>query len=246
MCWSMQASIGMVVVGSAAVVLTLKRRDPTAIPLTFGYFTLMEALQAAGYPYVDQCGSPMNHAITVLSYLHIAFQPCFINAFAMAITGATVRPAVRLGVYLGCGLSADVMLLQLYPFARAASCTPGWVLCGAPLCLVSGNWHVAWDIPYNNLVPASGAALGLQLVFPGYLIATFVLPLAYGAWRFVVSHAVFGPLLASRLTVDPNEMPAVWCLFSIALLAVGLVPWVCVGKPAWAGPPGPPAPVPTG
>ena len=35
---------------------------------------------------------------------------------------------------------------------------------------------------------------------------------------------------------------------SIGMVAVGLVPWLRVrlGKPAWAGPPGPPAPVPTG
>jgi hypothetical protein len=244
----MHASIGMVVAGSAAVALTAKRRDHPAIPLTFGYLTLMEALQAAGYPYVDQCGSPMNQTITVLSYLHIVFRPFFINAFAMAITGVSLRPAIRLGVYLGCGLSAAVMLLQLYPFEWAGGCEPGHVLCGAPLCLVSGNWHIAWDIPYNNLVPPLGAVLGLQLVFPSYLVVGFVLPLACGARRFVAFHVVFGPLLASWLTADPNEMPAVWCLFSIVLLAVGLVPWlrVRIGKPAWAGPPGRPAHLPAG
>jgi hypothetical protein len=23
----------------------------------------------------------------------------------------------------------------------------------------------------------------------------------------------------------PNEMPAIWCLFSIAIIAIGLIPW---------------------
>ena len=62
--------------------------------------------------------------------------------------------------------------------------------------------------------------------FPFYLAAVFVLPLVYGAWRFVVFHAVCGPLLARALTDNPNEMPAIWCLFSIGLLLVGLSPMI--------------------
>ena len=31
--------------------------------------------------------------------------------------------------------------------------------------------------------------------------------------------------LAYNLTTDPNEMPAIWCLFSIAILLIGLSPY---------------------
>ena len=47
-----------------------------------------------------------------------------------------------------------------------------------------------------------------------------------GAWRFVLVHAFAGPILASMLTDNPNEMPAVWCLLSIAILCIGLSPFV--------------------
>ena len=37
-------------------------------------------------------------------------------------------------------------------------------------------------------------------------------------------HALIGPILAGRLTANPNEWPAVWCLFSIGIVLVATVP----------------------
>ena len=62
--------------------------------------------------------------------------------------------------------------------------------------------------------------------FPAYLLSVFVLPLFYGAWRLVIFHAVLGPILAAFLTDNPNEMPAIWCLFSVGLVIMGLSPLV--------------------
>ena len=62
--------------------------------------------------------------------------------------------------------------------------------------------------------------------FPAYFLAVFALPLVYGAWRFVAFHAMAGPVLAHLLTRDPDEMPAVWCLFSIGILAIALSPFI--------------------
>ncbi|WP_270938959.1 DUF5765 domain-containing protein [Falsiroseomonas oryzae] len=222
----MTASVSMVALGGAATALSLRRRDTPAVPATFAYFTFMEGLQAAGYGWVDQCGSGANQAITVLSYLHITFQPFFINAFAMALLAGGVAWRMRVAAYLACFVSATVMLLQLYPFAWAGPCKAGTSLCGELLCTVSGNWHLAWDIPYNGLVPALEILPGLHFSFPTYILAAFGMPLLYGAWRFVVFHALAGPILASLLTSNPNEMPAIWCLFSIALVIGGLSPWV--------------------
>ena len=226
MCWSMGASVGMVALGGAATALALKRRDKPAIPATFAYFTLMEGLQALGYAYVDNCSAGPNQVLTLLSYLHITFQPFFINAFAMAILIGTVAARTRMVVYLACFASAATMLLQVYPFDWAGPCTPGSTLCGPSLCLVSGDWHIAWNIPYNDLVPNIEILPGLGNPFPTYMITVFLVPLLYGAWRFVVFHALVGPILASLLTTNPNEMPAIWCLFSVGLVVTGLSPWL--------------------
>ncbi|NIA68649.1 hypothetical protein HBA54_08600 [Pelagibius litoralis] len=226
MCWGMTASVTMVGVGTIGAVVLARRREPKAIWLTLGYFSAMEALQASGYLVIDQCGSPANRAITLLSYLHIVFQPFFINAFAMELVPGSVRRKLRRGVYLCCALSAAVMLAQLYPLPWAGACRPGTALCGSELCLVAGEWHIGWSIPYNGLLLPFEDLLGLHAGFPTYMLAAFLLPLAYGAWRFVVFHAMAGPLLAATLTDNPFEQPAIWCLFSIGILLISLSPLI--------------------
>ena len=226
MCWSETASITMVGLGAVATGVVAARGQPRAIWLTLGYFTVMEALQAAGYTVVNQCDAFSNQTITLLSILHIVFQPFFLNGFAMELVPGPVKARLRRGVYLCCAASSAVMLAQLYPFEWAASCRLGGALCGAKLCLTSGEWHIAWSIPYNGLLLPLEDALGVPPGFPTYWLAVFLLPLVYGAWRFVIFHALAGPILASLLTSNPNETPAIWCLFFIGILLMGVSPLI--------------------
>lgn len=216
----------MVGVGTVATVLAFSRGQPKAIWIALGYFTGMEALQSAGYAVVDQCGTPTNQAITLLSFLHIAFQPFFINAFAMELVPAKVKVKLQTKVYLCCAASSAVMIAQLIPFDWAGTCLPGTPLCGERLCLVSGQWHIAWNIPYNGLLVPLEDLIGVHAGFPTYMLVAFALPIAYGAWRFVAMHAVAGPIAAHILTDNPNEIPAVWCLFSIGILLLSLSPLI--------------------
>ncbi len=217
----------MVGLGGVATVVTIRRGDVPAIPLTLGYFTAMEALQVWGYMVIDQCGVPSNQTVTLLSVLHIVFQPFVINAFAMALIARPVGLAMKTLVFSLCAASSVLMLLQLYPFEWAGACTPGSQLCAERLCTVTGDWHQAWDVPYNGLLtglplPDIVAKLG----FPSYILAAFALPLLYGAWRLVLFHALAGPIAAGLLTDNPNEVPAIWCLFSIAIILIALSPLV--------------------
>ena len=218
--------MAMVGLGGAATAVTWWRRDVPAVPITLGYFTLMEALQVAGYMVIDQCGAPANQTVTLLSVLHIVFQPFFINAFAMALVPRVVPGWMKLLVFSLCAASAVLMILQLYPFAWAGQCAPGSTLCGERLCTVSGDWHQAWDVPFNGLLVPFEAAIGTSWGFPSYLFVAFVVPLLYGAWRLVLFHLLAGPILAGFLTTNPNEVPAIWCLFSIGIILIALSPWI--------------------
>lgn len=184
----------------------------------------MEALQVAGYATVDQCSNPVNQVSSLLAYLHIVFQPFFINAFAMELVPQTVRARVRMATFICCGASAVVMLLQLYPFDWAGTCQAGSALCGSPLCTISGEWHIGWQIPVNDMLAPLANVPRLGTVFPTYMITVFLLPLLYGSWRFVVFHALVGPILAWQLTGNSNEAPAIWCLFSIGIVLIGISP----------------------
>ncbi|WP_390913767.1 DUF5765 domain-containing protein [Pseudosulfitobacter sp. SM2401] len=239
MCWSVEASVGMVAVGTIASAVTYRRGDPPAIWLTLGFFAIMEALQVAGYGVVDQCGTASNTSVTVLSYLHIAVQPFFINALAMELVPGVVKRRVRVWVFAACAVSSLVMLAQISPASQLGACQPGSPLCADRWCTVSGDWHIAWDVPYNGLLVRVERIFGIYSGFPTYMIAAFILPLIYGAWRFVIVHAVAGPILAASLTTNPNEMPAIWCLFSIAILLISLSPVVrkTVSTTHWWGRP---------
>ena len=228
MCWSPAVTVTMVGAGAVATGVSLARRQPAAFSATLGYFTLMEGLQAVGYAVIDQCGQPVNQVVTLLSFLHIVFQPFFINAFAMELVAVPVRPRVRWAAFGACAVSSAVMLLQLYPFEWAGMWRPGAILCGKVLCTVTGDWHQAWDIPFNGMLNAFDNAMrqmiGLSRSFPTYLVVAFIVPLFYGAWRFVIFHALVGPILAGSLTSNPNEIPAIWCLFSIGLTVIAMSP----------------------
>ena len=226
MCFSLGATVAMAGIGAAATAITMRRREPPAIPATLAWFTLMELLQVVGYLVVDRCTDPLNQTIALLSYLHIVFQPFFVNAFAMELAPQAVRARMRGAVFLCCGVSAAVMLLQLWPFEWAGPCRTGAALCGSPLCTVSGEWHIGWAIPGNDLLAAIGLPSRLGSGFPTYVMTVFLLPLAYGASRFVLFHALVGPILAWRLTASPQEAPAIWCLFSIGIVLIALSPWI--------------------
>ncbi|WP_237213279.1 DUF5765 domain-containing protein [Falsiroseomonas oryziterrae] len=238
MCLSMGVTIAMVGLGAGATAVTLHSRAPAAVPATFAYFTLMEGLQGWGYTHLDACGLPENQLSALLSYLHISFQPFFINAFAMALAASRVATPMRVAVWIGCGMSAVAMLLQVYPFAWAGSCIAGQALCGEALCTLRGTWHLGWAIPYTDIIPPLRLAPDVALPFPSYMLAAFGLPLLYGAWRFALFHLLAGPGLAALLTNNPYEMPAVWCLFSIALVSVWFSPWLRrqIGGAAACGP----------
>ncbi|MBK1635781.1 DUF5765 domain-containing protein [Rhodovulum adriaticum] len=224
MCWSAEVSVAMVGIGAAATAATAWRGEARGIWVTLGFFTFMEALQAAGYAVVDDCTNPANRAVTLLSYLHIAVQPFFINAFAMAIVGHTVPARTRRAVWAVCGAATAWMLAQLIPLEALGTCRPGSVLCGERLCTITGTWHIGWEVPLNALTGYIPSLMGQTLQFPSYILAAFVMPLFYGAWRFVLFHAAVGPILANLLTDNPNEMPAIWCLFSVAIILVGMSP----------------------
>lgn len=222
MCWSAEASIAMTGLGAVATAVSYRRGAPPAIWCTLGFFAVMEGLQVWGYAVLDQCGTAANRNVTILSCLHISVQPFFINAFAMELVPPAVKRRARSWVFAACAVSAAIMLVQLAPIPAVGSCAPGTALCAESWCTVSGDWHIAWNVPYNGLLLPVERVLGLQSGFPSYMIVSFLVPLAYGAWRFVILHALAGPVLAASLTANPNEMPAIWCLFSIAILLIGL------------------------
>ncbi len=218
MCWSGEASTALAGVGVAGAAWAAYKKEPFSLWGTLGYFALMEALQAYTYTVINQCSLPSNQIATLLGYLHIAFQPFFINAISLYFIPKNIAERLYKPVFGLCFVSAIFMMIQVYPFDWAGSCNPERTLCAARLCSVSGNWHIAWEVPANGI-----GNWMFQHHLTGYFTYSFVafaLPLLYGSWRFTLYHFLMGPFMARMLTNNLNEAPAVWCLLSIGFLLI--------------------------
>ncbi len=215
MCWSFSASIIFTTIGLLASIYLIKKRDDKFLWIPLIYFSLMELLQVFTYLFLNQCDLPINQILTYLSYLHIAFQPFFINMFFMHFIPKNVKAKIEGFVYTICFVSAILMLIRVYPFVWAEACRVGSTMCGPQICSVSGSWHLAWMLPQNYF----------GMIFAGaYIISAFIVPFLYGAWKINVYHIILGPLLARMLSSNPNEWPAIWCLLSIAFILAIFIP----------------------
>jgi hypothetical protein len=178
----------------------------------------MEILQAYTYTVINSCNSPMNQVATLLGFLHIAIQPFFINSISLYFIPEQNRLKVKNIVYAICFVCMILMILKIYPFGWAHLVPRGSPLAADRLCSVSGNWHIAWEVPVNDFLNVT--IFNYKIVWAPYMVAAFVLPLLYGSWRFTLYHILLGPVLARLTTNNPNEFPAVWCLLSIGFLLV--------------------------
>ena len=222
MCWSGEASTVIATIGLGSTAYFAYRGEDKRLWITLGYFSLMEALQAYTYGVIDNCSVPSNQVATLLGYLHIAFQPFFINMISLYFIPNEVSKKIEPLVYTACFIATIIMLIQLYPFAWAGECDPLRPLCGTQMCSISGNWHIAWDVPANG-IGNYWVNTGISLLSHGYIayvVTSFLVPILYGSWRLTLYHYILGPLLASMTTDNINEWPAVWCLFSIGLLLI--------------------------
>ena len=211
MCWSGEASIALSAVGVAGTIWAAYKKEPPQLWMCLGYFTLMEILQAYTYTVINECHDPGNQIATLLGYLHITFQIFFINAVSLHFIDQGVVKKIQPFVYTVCFAAAIMMMIKLYPFAWAGLCEAGVrPMCGAQLCSVDGNWHIAWEVPVNTINDG----------FSWYLLAGFILPILYGSWRFTLYHFLMGPALAYTTTDNVNEWPAVWCLLSIGFMLI--------------------------
>jgi len=215
MCWSFPVSVIFALLGLALAAYLAIKKESKFLWIPLGYFGIMEALQALSYLVIGDCASSANQLLTFLSYIHISFQPIFVNALLLYFIPERFRRKIIIPVFAITFVLTVIMLVSVYPFEWAGSCQPGSALCGNNLCTTEGNWHLAWSIPLNSL------SIGLLV----YFIGVILLPLIYGSWRLTLFGIITGPVLGYILTSNPNEWPAVWCLWSVAIILAILIPW---------------------
>ncbi|WKZ28628.1 MAG: DUF5765 domain-containing protein [Patescibacteria group bacterium] len=216
MCWSGEASFALAVGGFAGAYWSRHKGHETFRWLPLAYFSVMETLQGLTYAVIGECGLPANTALTYLSYIHICFQPFFVNMFALSWLPAERRKAAR-WVWPMCIVGSAFMLSMLTGQGHFGVCNVAkQALCGLDTCSYHGEWHIAWRLTLSNFDPN----------YLSYWITVFIVPIVYGSWRFVAYHFVLGPFLAWQLTGNKDERAAVWCLSSIAFLSAAHISFI--------------------
>lgn len=242
MCWNWQASTIMAAVGFAGAIYQFKRANTTVNgatqwqaegficaqnirALTLIYFALMEVLQAVSYNYIDS-SSTANGLLALIAFVHIALQPIVILWFILSFLPLQKRVLwLKIGTPIAV-ISTILMLLKLVvhpslPGCLGRTCTTtqqlthmyfsakGGANCSASAFRVyNGNWHLAWQWVMNSC----------KFLSLGYVFTVFVLPLFARCYRVVIYLFVFGPVLSAMLTSNPDEVAAIWCLFSVAIV----------------------------
>ncbi len=212
MCWSGEASAAVAVSGFASSFFLWKKGEPKEIYLPPAYFVLMEGLQAITYIFVGECGNATNVLLTRLAVFHISLQPFFINMLGMEFVDKDVKKRISKYVYAICAVAALFCAGRMLPmFDTLGRCELGRALCShVQTCAYRGEWHIGWNVLLNNMNEG----------WIWYKISAFAVPILYGSWKWAAYHFIVGPFAAALTTADPNEQPAVWCLFSTCIIAL--------------------------
>jgi len=91
-------------------------------------------------------------------------------------------------------------------------------MCGPKLCTFRGNVHLAWQTPMQH-ADQDYFTPGWTLHFFLFYLPTYALGM-YGHTAFLL---LSGPFLGRALTSHQDEIPAIWCFFSICQIFFPLI-----------------------
>lgn len=246
MCFSPAISFG---VGAASWTMAtwLSRKDGVLgrRPLMFWYFGFIEFLQLAQYAVADQCGNPVNQALTYLAYVHVAFQPLVVNNYFWGGHSHTKPDLVRF-ILRVCAFGGVMMLFRLpgMPLGRLGDKLNKWVpdlptsdmygkachgleaSCGPKLCSITGGsmGHISWSVP---LLPSTYFVPSANLHAFLFFVPTIVGATGLRRWLMLLTvlvGPVSGMVFSHRdLTTYQFEWPTIWCFFAAIQAAFAML-----------------------
>lgn len=202
------------------------------VPLA--YFSIMELFQASQYMAIYSELFTLNHVTTMLSYIHICFQPLFLNIFQTAYSNTNAHYYHRI-VYPLCIIAGFGMLLRLkgYNYYYDELYKKSLQIYTNETCLCTNYFdhfesnytlafidnishHVGWNI---SLYKPTYFTYSLNM--HGFL--TFVLPFVIER-SITVPTAIYiiGIIIGTYSSSNINVQPAMWCYVHVPLMIASL------------------------
>ena len=210
MCFSENISLGFAITGLvASYYFYIKKHIYASIGIA--YFSLMELIQYFQYKVINQCDNKMNVFLTYLGYLHICFQPVFVNLWLFAFTKNPNYDFLYLSLVAGVLLFSRVFWVS----DKLLCDTKNEPLCGPKTCTFFGERHLAWNIrlraPGHNWITPSIGLHFFLVVIPALITFQF---------KPIIALLLIGPYAGIFLTKNIHEKPAIWCYTSVMQLLI--------------------------
>jgi len=159
------------------------RNGPIEARLCIWYFASMETLQAFQYSVIGQCDNPINKFLTLLGFLHLAFQPFFVNLYLGCFM--TKAQKIYLPLCICLSLFSGVLLTnRLWKTWGDIDCTNNIEpMCGPVTCSFRGDVHIAWQMPMQHA--------DQDYFTPGFFHALLCFLLADIRYWHVALHGIF-------------------------------------------------------
>jgi hypothetical protein len=148
--------------------------------------------------------------LTYIGYLHICFQPLFVNIWLFSFTKNPNYDFLYLSLVAGI-----LLFLRIFWVTDDTLCdTINEPICGPKTCTFSGERHLAWNVRLR--------AAGQNWFTPsiGLHFFLFVIPaLITFQFKPIMAILIIAPY-AAMLTSNIHEQPAIWCYTSIMQLLI--------------------------
>lgn len=175
---------------------------------TVSLFLAIKELIQLGLLFENSC-TIVNKYLTQLSWIHISFQPFFVNLLIQ--TFSTKDYNVPLALSLIFAIANILKLKDIYSYSED-KCNNG-IMCKEKTCSYDGKYHVAYGFnlntsDYYTVVPS----------WFSYFLLMFAPALILGDYLIISIHMLI-LLISNLISNDPGEVAAMWCLnsFWIAL-----------------------------
>ncbi len=182
---------------------------PFAITIGLIFLASKELLQFLLYKNLDSCNN-INNILTILSWVHISFQPFFINLFISAFSKKPEFYRLPLALSLLFAL-ANIARLRDISFYNHAVCAENIKdnMCRKATCSTSGKYHLAYGFNLNS------ADIGVWTPsFFSFTLLMFAPAFIIGDWQLALINAVVAHASARFASHDNGEGAAIWCVNS--------------------------------